>query len=93
MAFRRRTIQETAWNNGKVNHGGEMNKSLTAMSFAALGVGTIIASGIFSFLPYVYVYVAGPAVMVALLLSAGTAALSAMCYSGALEGGTHPCIP
>ena len=46
-----------------------------------MGVGTIVATGIFSFLPYIYAKVTGPAVVISLLLSAGTAALSGLCYS------------
>jgi len=79
-AFRRRSIAETYDNNKMVNAGGEMRRSLNAVSYALLGIGTIIATGIFSFLPFVYSIITGPSVVIALILSGGTAALSALCY-------------
>ena len=79
-AFRRRSIAETYDNNTQTNAGGDMKRSLNAVSYALLGIGTIIATGIFSFLPFVYSIITGPAVVIALLLSGGTAALSALCY-------------
>ena len=58
--------------------------------FSVMGVGSIVATGIFSFLPYVYAKVTGPAVIISLILSAGTACLSGMCYSGARVRRMHP---
>ena len=46
-----------------------------------MGVGTIVATGIFSFLPFIYTFITGPAVVLSLVFAAGTAALSAVCYS------------
>ena len=62
-----------------------MKRSLNALSYALLGIGTIIATGIFSFLPFVYSIITGPSVVIALLLSGGTAALSALCYCCTLD--------
>lgn len=44
------------------------------------GVGSIIATGIFSFLPLTYSEIAGPAVILSLLLASVTAACAAVCY-------------
>ena len=103
-ALRRRTVQETSINNERVDRDGKMQRPLSALAFAMMGVGTIVATGIFSFLPYIcasrgfllngkwgaHSYacnaladakVTGPAVVLSLLLAAGTAALSGLCYS------------
>ena len=52
-ALRRRTVQETSINNERVDRDGKLQRPLSALAFAMMGVGTIVATGIFSFLPYI----------------------------------------
>ncbi len=67
----KRTVSETSYNNERVDDGGHLTKPLGVVAFAMMGVGTIVATGIFSFLPYIYSFVTGPAVIVSLLFAAG----------------------
>eukprot|EP00271_Cylindrocystis_brebissonii_P006388 TRINITY_DN19157_c0_g1_i2.p1 TRINITY_DN19157_c0_g1~~TRINITY_DN19157_c0_g1_i2.p1 ORF type:complete len:628 (-),score=90.81 TRINITY_DN19157_c0_g1_i2:1067-2950(-) len=81
LAFRRRMVEDQVAHNLKVSGGTAMRKTMTWVSFLCLGLGDIIATGAFSFLPYVYATVTGPAVLLSILLASVTAATSAMIYS------------
>eukprot|EP00271_Cylindrocystis_brebissonii_P001042 TRINITY_DN11287_c0_g1_i1.p1 TRINITY_DN11287_c0_g1~~TRINITY_DN11287_c0_g1_i1.p1 ORF type:complete len:626 (-),score=72.79 TRINITY_DN11287_c0_g1_i1:1413-3290(-) len=81
LSFKRRMVEDQVFHNLKISGGTKMRRSLTWLSFAAIGVGSIIATGVFSFLPLVYSTVTGPAAILSVLIGAVTAATSAMIYS------------
>eukprot|EP00271_Cylindrocystis_brebissonii_P010712 TRINITY_DN2701_c0_g1_i1.p1 TRINITY_DN2701_c0_g1~~TRINITY_DN2701_c0_g1_i1.p1 ORF type:complete len:636 (-),score=121.80 TRINITY_DN2701_c0_g1_i1:945-2852(-) len=81
MAFKRRMVDDQIAHNLKVSGGVAMKKELGWLSFAGMGVGAIIATGIFSFMPSIYATITGPAVVLSLLLASVTAAMTALIYS------------
>eukprot|EP00898_Chlorokybus_atmophyticus_P002736 jgi/Chlat1/3463/Chrsp23S08827 len=80
LAFARRQLAEQLEHNKLVSK-TEMKKQLAWYSYSAMGIGIIMATGIFSFMPYIYAYITGPAVVLALIIASGVAALSALVYS------------
>ncbi len=48
---------------------------------ACFGIGSIIATGVFSFTGLIYSKTAGPAVVLSFLVAGAAAALSAACYA------------
>ncbi|KAK9804704.1 hypothetical protein WJX72_000849 [[Myrmecia] bisecta] len=80
MAFTKRQVEEQREHNRRVSN-TELKKQLTWFSFCSLGVGIIVATGIFSFMPYIYAFITGPSVVISLIIAAAAAALSALLYS------------
>eukprot|EP00850_Spirogloea_muscicola_P000439 SM000002S05519 [mRNA] locus=s2:342643:351603:- [translate_table: standard] len=80
LAFRRRIVEDQIAHNKAVS-GNALNKNLGWFSFACMAVGNIIATGIFSFMPYIYSSITGPAVVLSLLVASAAAAFSAFIYS------------
>lgn len=80
LALKRRMVSDQVLHNQKVSK-VEMRKELSWFSYACMGVGSIIATGIFSFMPYIYANITGPAVVLSLLIASGAAAFSALIYS------------
>eukprot|EP00271_Cylindrocystis_brebissonii_P010715 TRINITY_DN2701_c0_g2_i1.p1 TRINITY_DN2701_c0_g2~~TRINITY_DN2701_c0_g2_i1.p1 ORF type:complete len:630 (-),score=121.08 TRINITY_DN2701_c0_g2_i1:1105-2994(-) len=81
MAFKRRMVDDQIAHNLKVSGGIEMKKTLGWLSYAGMGVGAIIATGIFSFMPFIYATITGPAVVLTLLLASVCASTTALIYS------------
>lgn len=66
---------------GETGDGGaRLGRSITTFQLASLGIGATVGTGIF-FVFSVAVPVAGPAVIIAFLIAAITAGLTALCYA------------
>lgn len=81
LAFKRRMVEDQVAHNAKVNGDVSLKKQLGWFSFACMGVGSIIATGIFSFMPRIYASITGPAVILSLLIASIAAGMSALIYS------------
>lgn len=58
LAFKRRVVADQLAHNAKISEHA-MKKRLTWFSFACMGTGQIIATGIFSFMPFIYATITG----------------------------------